>query len=1028
MKRNSFVKRLCPTSLRWVTWMLFILLSGQLYAQSNRSISGIVKDDLGDPLPGAHVATVKLRSTDASHAVATDINGHFELTFPGDIKQITVSYIGFKTKTVTLTSKKDYEISLDSDAQAMEEVVVNGAFTRKANTFSGAVNTVKGEDLQRVGNQNVLQSLKNLDPSFMQVENLGAGSNPNALPDFQMRGSSTVASVQSEYSSSANQPLFILDGFETELTKILDLDMNLVESLTLLKDATAKAIYGSKAANGVIVIETKRPASGRLRISYNGSLSIEAPDLSSYDLCNAQEKLEVERMAGLFTATNGSGVSQITLDQTYANKLREILAGSETDWLSKPVRVGIGQKHSLHAEGGDNAMTYGVDLSYNNIEGAMKGSNRNTFSGGVTLSYRYKNLLFRDKLTIDYNHSNESPYGSFSSYAQMNPYSRLYDENGELVKSYNYTNASGSTVDCANPLYNTTLNTIDQSTYTTITNNFYLEWQLKNNFRITGRLGFVRKNTTEDVFKPANHTDFLTETDEFQKGSYSKSTGKHTNVNGDVGLSWSKQWDKHLLFANGQLNFSDNTYNTTTVKAVGFPNDFMSDISFAIGYEKDGKPSGTEGVSRSVGGLVSLNYSYDERYLIDANYRLTGSSETSKDKRWGQFWSVGLGWNMEQESFLKEVDWLNKLKLRASVGYTGSQGFSSYDAKATFVYYSDSSYNGSIGSYVKGLANPDLKWQEKYDTNLGADFTLFDNRLTGRFDYYISRTKGMITDVTIPYTNGFSTYVANLGEVENKGYEAYLNYKVYSRQRDYVNVFASVAHNTNKLKKVSNSLRAWNDLQDQTMISEGSTTPSVKYYEGCSMSAIWAVRSLGIDPQNGKEIFVKKDGTVTYDYDVSDQVVCGDTQPKFNGNIGFNGEINCIGFSATANYRWGGQLYNSTLVDKVENASLQYNVDRRVFTDRWQKAGDVARFKAITDQSTTYPTSRFVEDYNLFTLSSLTLYYDFRNCKFVKNSFLEQLKVSAYTSDLFNISSVKIERGTDYPFARTFSFAVQATF
>jgi hypothetical protein len=286
----------------------------------------------------------------------------------------------------------------------------------------------------------------------------------------------------------------------------------------------------------------------------------------------------------------------------------------------------------------------------------------------------------------------------------------------------------------------------------------------------------------------------------------------------------------------------------------------------------------------------------------------------------------------------------------------------------------------------------------------------------------------MITDVTIPYTNGFSTYVANLGEVENKGYEAYLNYKVYSRQRDYVNVFASVAHNTNKLKKVSNSLRAWNDLQDQTMISEGSTTPSVKYYEGCSMSAIWAVRSLGIDPQNGKEIFVKKDGTVTYDYDVSDQVVCGDTQPKFNGNIGFNGEINCIGFSATANYRWGGQLYNSTLVDKVENASLQYNVDRRVFTDRWQKAGDVARFKAITDQSTTYPTSRFVEDYNLFTLSSLTLYYDFRNCKFVKNSFLEQLKVSAYTSDLFNISSVKIERGTDYPFARTFSFAVQATF
>ena len=240
-------------------------------------------------------------------------------------------------------------------------------------------------------------------------------------------------------------------------------------------------------------------------------------------------------------------------------------------------------------------------------------------------------------------------------------------------------------------------------------------------------------------------------------------------------------------------------------------------------------------------------------------------------------------------------------------------------------------------------------------------------------------------------------------------------------------MFASVAHNKNKLKKISESLRAWNEAQDADMIENGTTTPSVKYYEGCSMTAIWAVPSLGIDPQNGKEIYVKKDGTVTYDYDVDDQVVCGDTQPKYNGNIGVNGEIKGWGFNLTATYRWGGQIYNQTLVDKVENADLAYNVDRRVLTDRWQKAGDVALYKAITDQSTTYPTSRFVEDYNLFTMASITLYYDFKNQKWVRNSFLERLKISAYTNDLFVISSVDIERGTSYPFSRTFSFSVQVT-
>lgn len=990
----------------------------------NRDITGIVTDDLGEPLPGATVTNVQQKGERETFIAITDMNGHFKLTLSRDVRQVEVSYIGFIPKVVNLTSANSYEVQLKQESNAIDEVVVTGAFERKANTYTGAVTTVKGEDLKKVGNANVLQSLKNIDPSFVQIENLGAGSNPNATPDYQMRGSSSISQVQGQYASNANQPLFILDGFETTLTKILDLDMNQVESVTTLKDATAKAIYGSKAANGVVVIETIKPESGRLRVTYTGSMSLEVPDLTSYNLTNAEEKLETEMMAGIFTSNNAQ--TQIALNQTYTSKLREILAGVNTDWLAQPVRNGFGHKHSLYLEGGDKAMQYGVNLSYNRIGGAMKGSDRSILSGGVTLSYRIKNFQFRDKLSIDYNDSHNSPYGTFSTYARLNPYSRLYDSVGNYIQGYDYENQDRFTI--YNPLYNTTMNTIDKTGYTTIQNDFYVEWFITEQLKMTGRFGIVNTHNTVDIFKPANHSDFATVSDVFRRGSYYQENGNRTDISADLGLQWSKMWGENLLFINGQLNMSDTKFNTTGVTAEGFPNDFMDDIKFAVQYAKESKPLGSEGITRNCGGLLSLNYSYAERYLFDANYRLMGSSEAGSKNRWGSFWSVGAGWNIHNEAWFKDSKVVNRLKLRASYGYTGSQGFSSYDAMPTFVYYGNRSYNGSIGSYIERLANETLKWQEKYDTNIGLDFAFFKNRLSGRFDYYIATTKGMVTNVTVPYTTGFTTYVANLGETENKGIEAYLNYKVYDGGRDYVNVFASAAHNKNTLKKISNSLRAWNDAQDASALENKTTAPQVKYFEGCSMNAIWAVPSLGIDPQNGKEIFVKRDGTVTYEYDMNDQVVCGDTQPKWNGLFGINGEINGWGWNISMNYRWGGQIYNSTLVSKVENADIHYNVDKRVMTERWQKPGDMALYKAITDLSTTYPTSRFVQDYNLFTLSSLSVYYDFRNCKFVKNSFLERMKITAYTNDLFVISSIKTERGTDYPYARTFSLSAQVTF
>ena len=1035
-KSANYLKGYGAAVCKGLLLFVMMLFSASIYAQQgSRIISGTVVDENGEPLPGAHVMQKKVNKNDSQAAVVVDVDGKFMITVPAATKELEVSYMGYDTKVVTLTKEKNYEISLRPSSELMEEVVVTGAFTRKANTYTGSVTTVKSDELLRVGNSNLLASLANIDPSFVKIDNLSAGSNPNAMPDFQMRGQTGFADLKGEYESNPNQPLFILDGFETDLTKIMDLDMNMVASVTLLKDATAKAIYGSKAANGVIVVETKRPEAGRLKMTYNGSFNFEMPDLSSYDLCNSAEKLQAEKMAGIYTSDNA--VSQISLEKLYQTKLNEVLAGVNTDWTAQPTRMGVGQKHAIYMEGGDQYMLYGVDLSYNNIQGVMKGSDRTTFQGGVTLSYRIKNFMFRNKLSVTYNEANDSPYGNFGTYALMNPYSRLYDEKGHLIQNYEYESGGAVTT---NPIWNSTINTVDLTKYTDITNNFYVEWNPLVNLKLTGRLGLTKKTTSIDDFKPASHTDFVYYSGEdlYKKGSYKKSEGDNFNINGDLGLSYSVQLKKHLVFFNGQLNFSNYTYNTAVMRAEGFPNENMNHISFGVQYDSStGKPTGTEGISRSIGGIASLNYSYDDRYLFDANYRLTGSSEFGANSRWGSFWSLGAGWNIHKESFLEDSEIINRLKLRASTGYTGSQGFSTYEAMATLKYYGNKSYNGYIGSYLVGLANPDLRWQKKLDNSFGVDFTLFKNRLNGRFDYYTSLTKGMLTDITVPPSTGFYSYRENMGETENKGYEAYLNFRAFDHKasKSYLNVFTSLARNKNKIKKISNTLKKFNDDQDANKTQADNaankaniTSPSVRFEEGQSMTAIWAVPSLGIDPQNGKEIFVKKDGTVTYEWRAEDQVQCGDSQPEFTGNFGFNSEIKGFGLSATFSYRLGGQLYNQTLVDKVENASIYYNVDRRVFTDRWQKEGDVALYKSIADKSYTRPTSRFVEDNNTLTLSSVNVYYDFRHCKFMKDSFLERLKVSAYMNDVFVISSIKTERGTSYPFARTVSLAVQATF
>ena len=708
------------------------------------TLTGTVRDKDGQTLPGVSVV---IKGT--SLGGATDIDGKYRFTVPLAKDMVLVfSFVGMETKEVVYNGESTLDVTLDPDVTEMAEVVVTGIFTRKADSYTGAVTTIKKEDLQKVGNQNVLQSLKNIDPSFQVLENNEFGSDPNKVPDIQMRGASNFSDMKDKYQTNPNQPLFIVDGFEQSIEKVMDMDMNRVASITLLKDATAKALYGSKGANGVVVIETVTPEAGKMRVSYSGNLSIQAPDLGSYDLANAAEKLEIEKRAGVYTDKSGRPNVQQQYDEKYNEYYKEILRGVDTYWLEKPLRVGVGHKHSLNFEGGDDIIRYSIDFSYNKVAGVMKGSDREVISGGFNFQYRYGKFLFRDQLSVTFNKADESPYGAFSEYAKLNPYWRAYNDDGsirEVMGDYQIANMQGSHP-IYNPMVNASLNTKTSTSYTDVTNNFYAEWDAFEGMKVKGRFGLVSSKNDSEVFLPRDHTSFRDispdSEDYFNRGKYTKGNGTRLDYNVDLSANYSKLFGKHLLFANAQWSISQKKSEMVYFQAQGFANNKMDYITNAKEYVS-GSPYGDESVVRETSVLASVNYSYDDRYLLDATYRANASSLFGADKRWGSFWSTGIGWNIHKERFFEGVSFLEKLRLRASTGYSGSQNFNSYQAIATYKYYNES-YDNIMGSYLISLANPELQWQKTQDNNFGIEFSVL-NMLDVTFDYYIKNTENLFT-------------------------------------------------------------------------------------------------------------------------------------------------------------------------------------------------------------------------------------------------------------------------------------------
>ena len=997
--------------------------------QTALDLQGTVKDKEGNPLPGV---SVFIKGT--TIGVATDVDGKFKMQLPEMENMVLVfSFTGMKKQEVKYTKQPVLNIVMEEDVAEMEEVVVNGYFTKNKDSFTGNAVVVSKDELAKVSSNNLLSALQVFDPSFRLKDNVDMGSNPNSMPNFRIRGNSGFGAEglsEANLKNDPNLPTFILDGYEVDVEKIFDLNMDRIESVTILKDASATAIYGSRAANGVVVVTTVAPKPGELRVTYNFNAGVELPDLSDYNLCNAWEKVEVERLSGKYIAESGDPGMQLEKDIAYNDLVNEVRRGVQTDWLAQPLHNVFNHSHSMNVSGGVESIRYSLDLNYGTHNGAMIDSYRDNVGVGLNLDYRNKSWLqVMNSISFNVTKSQDSPYGNFDTYAKLQPYWAPYSNDGELLE----TLKDGKTT---NPLYRAEkLGSFSgRSRLNDLTNNFSINIYFTKNFSFKGQLSMTRTDSETKSFSDPKDPSF--------KGSPTRERGTLT-TSSDKGFTWNtnamfyfnKGIDKHFINATAGLNVQESHSKTTAIEYRGFQLSNLNSPPYAA--EQTRKSAVSSDKSRLLGMLASLNYSYNNVYLLDASFRLDGSSKFGEDKRFAPFWSVGAGVNFHNYSWLKDNWLVSLLRVRGTYGVTGNVNFPAYAAISTYKT-SDKWYYDTPSNTLIALGNPKLTWEKTYTLDVGINLGLFHDRLVVEGNYYRKETKNQLEQLSVRTSSGFSTYYTNAGSILNKGFEIKLNTTVFQNDNWTVAVNATLASNKNEITKLGQEAERYNkniqDFHNGKNQGQGGDysdllyIPLTQYYVGASTTAIYAVPSYGIDPSNGKELFRKRNGQSTYVWNAADEVVVGDKSPDAQGSFGINVAWKGFYLNTTFLYQWGAQDYNETIKNKVEEADIDgSNVDRRVLTQRWQNPGDIAPFFDLKNKQKTQPTSRFVQDNNYLAFSSISCGYDF-NRDLIRKMRLTSLGLRFNMNDVCRWSNIKQERGTSYPYAKNYSFTLSLGF
>ena len=845
--------------------------------QTENKIKGVVKDTNGEPIIGANI-TVKGQSI----GTITDIDGRFILEASTNAL-LQVTYIGYVSQELQVNNRKEITIILQEDAKALEEVVVIGYGTAKKSDLTGSTAQIKPEALTASVVGNALESLQGKAAGVAVFND----NKPGASPSIRVRGSGSI--------TASNEPLYVVDGFPLMDGNISDLNPSDIESMEILKDASSTAIYGSRGANGVVMITTKKGKSGTKNLSVNTSVGVQIPGrlanlISGEDFINFMN-------AGY--KNQGSNVPFPNNPSTYA---------TDTNWEKEILEnSSLLQDYSITFDGSSNKTNYMLSTGFYNQEGLLKAQNyqKYTFHGNLQHSFN-KWLTIGANTQFTYSIQDVFDSALIDIYRYGWPTEKIKDEDG----AYNIASMHNTYM-----LYpwNPVLD-MNETTTRFTTNRFlgslFAEMQLTKDLKYRLSLGIDLKNTRK--YNYVSSESAINKASGLKGNGYNNWDKRFSKVMENI-LTYNHTWNKHRLTATAVYSWQDFTYEDINLSGSGFENDQTGAWSMGLADKSSVSWATNKYSNKLISFTGRVSYVYDDKYLLTATSRWDGSSRFGANSKWGYFPSVGLGWRLSQESFLKSNKVITNLKIRSSFGITGNQEIGNYKslAQLTGSNYTDGS--SVIYGFKESIGNGDLKWERTTQLDLGLW-----NRMDIAFDYYIRNTNDLLYDVPIPSTSGYSRILSNIGKVTNKGWELSVGGTIIQNKDFNLYASANITYNQNKIKELYGGV-------DEVSVryEAGGLARILKVGE--SVDAVYARHSLGIiktqeqleeykkkvpntaaNAQLGDEMYedIDKDGSISSD----DYICLGSVQPKYFYGLNIGMEYKGFGISI---YGQGGHKYAS---------------------------------------------------------------------------------------------------------------------
>ena len=961
------------------------------FAQSFVVRGQVTSDDGKEPLIG-----VSILQEGTSNGVITDIDGNFSIEIKGAAKaSLKFTYIGMQAQQHVVTAQtRVLNIVMKGDAHVMDEVVVVAYGVRKKGTIAGSVSTVKAEKMENVPAAGFDQALQGQTPGLSVMSSSGE---PSRAATFQIRGTNSI--------NSGTSPLFILDGVPITSADFNTISPSDIESVSVLKDASSTSIYGARAANGVIVITTKRGRSlDKAKITFRTQLGFSQLASSKWNMMDTQERIQYEKEIGLD-----------------AGKNYDVLSRTNVDWLNEVYnKTAPLQNYELSVNGATDKTNYFISAGFFDQDGITTGSTFRRYNMRANVETKATSWLrLGTNSMLTYEEVEQAEDGEYalntpiSASRFMLPYWNPYRKDGSLA-SVNDDSWAGTGV-TENPLEWMAMNPLRNKKYK-ILSTLYAEATIIEGLTVRSQFGVDYSHATA----------FMQSFPSYKPNNLQGSAGRQSTDNLNLTITNTANYrfmlkDIHsFTFLLGQegVDYRSEGFQITTS---GQNNDMLTNVS-----------SGTRAARwadmTDAYAFVSFfgrgEYNYDDRYYADFSVRTDGSSRFGIDGRWATFWSVGLMWNFQKEKFMKKYeDWLTNAQLTFSTGTSGNSSIPNYDHLALVSGGLD--YIGEAGIAPAQRGNEKLSWESLWTTNIGLHLGFY-NRVNLDLEFYNKRTTNMLMSVPASYADGgYGEYWDNVGAMVNRGVELNINADVI-RTRNFIwNVNANVSYNKNEVKELYNGA-------DEFTIS----TSGVKLVKGHAVGEFYLERYAGVNPATGDALWYTANGELTNDFQKANKVLTG---KNFNApwQGGFGTNLTWKGWSVVAQFSWTADRWifnNDRFFEESNGLYASLNQSRRLLYDRWKNPGDLTDIPrhGVTPQM----DDRFLEDGSFLRLKNLTLSYSFPKLWMQKTKFIESARIYGQAQNLLTFtkfSGIDPETNSNlykaqYPMSRQFSFGLEVVF